>query len=221
MALALEAEQVPQDGSLQPRLNPGTHRVLSDQGMPSGTETVDAERGVESMTRVEAPQVTKKAEEFFTDEDVVALLNTSSGNSFVDRRDTALIRVLIDTGMRVSGLANLRYNAEDESRNDIFLSERRLRVRLKGGDETWVPIGKKAALPWTGTSAPAWTMRAPILRGYGWALRATTRLISPTPASAMCCPVVATKRVSRTSTRIGSAARSRISGSLTAGQPTT
>ena len=27
----------------------------------------------------------------------------------------------------------------------MFLTQRRLRIRLKGGDETWVPIGKKAA----------------------------------------------------------------------------
>ena len=28
----------------------------------------------------------------------------------------------------------------------MFLTQRRLRIRLKGGDETWVPIGKKAAV---------------------------------------------------------------------------
>jgi site-specific recombinase XerD len=97
------------------------------------------------MDRVEGPKVTKKAKDYFTDEDLTKLLKTCSGNSFVERRDTALMRVLMDTGMRVSGLANLRYDAEDESRNDVFLSKRRLRIRLKGGDETWVPIGKKAA----------------------------------------------------------------------------
>jgi site-specific recombinase XerD len=53
--------------------------------------------------------------------------------------------MLIDTGLRVSGLANLRYDLDDEDRNDVFLAQRRLPIRLKGGDETWVPIGKKAA----------------------------------------------------------------------------
>lgn len=160
------------------------HAFLVDQGMPGGTESVDAEHvrafllseeqrtsaasaavhfrnlrvffgwlkqegermEPNPMTRVEAPKVTKKAKAFFTDEELTALLKTCSGNSLVDRRDTALIRVLMDTGMRVSGLANLRYDAEDESRNDVYLAKRRLRIRLKGGDETWVPIGKKAAL---------------------------------------------------------------------------
>jgi site-specific recombinase XerD len=55
------------------------------------------------------------------------------------------MRILMDTGLRVSGLAGLRFDPDDEDRNDVFLTQRRLRIRLKGGDETWVPIGKKAA----------------------------------------------------------------------------
>lgn len=97
------------------------------------------------MARVEGPKVTKKAKEFFTDDELAQLLKACSGASFVDGRDTALLRVLIDTGLRVSDLAGLRYDPEDEERNDVFLTRRRLRIRLKGGDETWVPIGKKTA----------------------------------------------------------------------------
>jgi site-specific recombinase XerD len=97
------------------------------------------------MDRVEGPKVSKKAKSFFTDDELTRLLKTCQGSSFVDRRDTALLRVLIDTGLRVSGLAGLRYDPDEESRNDVFLTQRRLRIRLKGGDETWVPIGKKSA----------------------------------------------------------------------------
>ena len=97
------------------------------------------------MSRVEGPKVSKKAEPFFQDEELARLLETCQGSSFGDRRDTAILRVLIDTGLRVSGLANLRYDLHDEDRNDVILTQRRLRIRLKGGDETWVPIGKKAA----------------------------------------------------------------------------
>jgi len=97
------------------------------------------------MDRVEAPKVTKKAKAFFTDEELARLLKTCPGATFVDRRDTAIMRIFIDTGLRVSGLAGLRYDPDDESANDVFLAQRRLRIRLKGGDETWVPIGKKSA----------------------------------------------------------------------------
>jgi integrase/recombinase XerD len=97
------------------------------------------------MSRVEGPKVTKKAKTFFDDEELVRLLETCQGSSFADRRDTAILRVLIDTGMRVSGLASLRYDPDDEDRNDVFPTLRKLRIRLRGGGETWVPIGKKAA----------------------------------------------------------------------------
>jgi site-specific recombinase XerD len=96
------------------------------------------------MDRVEAPKVTKKAKAFFTEDELSRLLKTCSGATFVDRRDAAIMRIFIDTGLRVSGLAGLRYDPDDESANDVFLSQRRLRIRLKGDDETWVPIGKKS-----------------------------------------------------------------------------
>lgn len=97
------------------------------------------------MDRVDRPKVTKQAKPFFADEELATLLKTCEGASFQDRRDTAIMRVLIDTGMRVSGLANLRYDPDNDAANDVFLTQRRLRIRLKGGDETWVPIGNKAA----------------------------------------------------------------------------
>ena len=78
-------------------------------------------------------------------QELARLLKTCSGATFVDRCDTAIMRVFIDTGLRVSGLAGLRYDPDNESANDVFLAQRRLRIRLKGGDETWVPIGKKSA----------------------------------------------------------------------------
>jgi site-specific recombinase XerD len=97
------------------------------------------------MARVDRPKVTKKAKPFFDDDELTRLLKTCQGPTFEDRRDTALLRILMDTGMRVSGLAGLRYDPEEDSANDVFLPQRRLRIRLKGGDEIWVPIGRKAA----------------------------------------------------------------------------
>ena len=73
------------------------------------------------------------------------LLKTCAGPTFVDRRDTAIMRILIDTGharVRPGGPA---IRPRRRRQNDVFLTQRRLRIRLKGGDETWVPIGKKAA----------------------------------------------------------------------------
>jgi site-specific recombinase XerD len=97
------------------------------------------------MGSVEGPKVAKRAKESFTDDELARLLRTCEGASFEDRRDTALMRVLMDTGIRVSGLAGLRYDPIEEERNDVFVSKHRLRVRLGGGNETWMPIGKKAS----------------------------------------------------------------------------
>jgi site-specific recombinase XerD len=60
------------------------------------------------------------------------------------RRDHAILRILIDTGVRVGGLANLRFDADSDELSDVFLHHKRLRVVLKGGSEHWVPLGRKA-----------------------------------------------------------------------------
>ncbi|MFF3671718.1 tyrosine-type recombinase/integrase [Microtetraspora malaysiensis] len=106
----------------------------------------EGERTGESpMTNVEAPTVTKKVKPPLTEEEISALLKACSGSSFTDRRDTAIIRILIDNGMRVSGLAGLRYVPDNPQRNDVWPSRHQLRIRLKGGDEHIAPIGKRAA----------------------------------------------------------------------------
>src|SRR5690242_11640544 len=96
------------------------------------------------MTCVERPKVSDEAKPFFTEGDLAALLKVTKGQDFEARRDHAIIRILIDTGLRASGLANLRFDPADEKQTDVFLDQRRLRVRLKGGDVWWVPIGSKA-----------------------------------------------------------------------------
>jgi site-specific recombinase XerD len=97
------------------------------------------------MGRVDRPEVIKKAKPFFDDDDLARLLRTCQGSSFEDRRDTALIRILIDTGMRVSSLAGLRYDPDDDNAGDVVLAQRRLRIRPNDADEFWVPVGSKSA----------------------------------------------------------------------------
>jgi integrase len=57
----------------------------------------------------------------------------------------AIMRVFIDTGVRVSGLAGLRYNPDGDDQTDVFLLERRLRITLKGGRQSYIPVGTKMA----------------------------------------------------------------------------
>ena len=96
------------------------------------------------MAGLDAPAVPRGHKPPFTAEELGAFLRATSGASFEDRRDHAIIRILIDTGMRVSGLAGLRYVPSDPERTDVNLSRQVLVVRLKGGDQAAVPIGRKA-----------------------------------------------------------------------------
>ncbi|HEU5421343.1 MAG TPA: tyrosine-type recombinase/integrase, partial [Streptosporangiaceae bacterium] len=99
--------------------------------------------GESPMRRVEKPKVPQTVKPFLTDDELTALLRACEGTGFEARRDMAIMRVLIDTGLRVSGLAGLRFT--DDDRSDVWLAQKRLRVTLKGGDVTYVPIGRKTA----------------------------------------------------------------------------
>lgn len=106
-------------------------------------ERVHSGNPMANVDRISPP---KKAKTFFDDEQLAALLKTCSGPSFEDRRDTALFRIMMDVGVRVGGLVGIRYVPDDPKANDVDLKHRRIRVRLKGGDEHILPLGRKAAL---------------------------------------------------------------------------
>jgi site-specific recombinase XerD len=66
------------------------------------------------MVRVETPKVSEEAKPFVTETELAALLSTTQGQDFEARRDHAIFRILIGTGQRVSGLADLRFNPTDD-----------------------------------------------------------------------------------------------------------
>ncbi|MEU8151986.1 tyrosine-type recombinase/integrase [Nonomuraea sp. NPDC048901] len=90
------------------------------------------------VLKADKPQLKTKAHDYLTMEEISALLDVCKGSDFASRRDTAIIRVFIDNGMRVGGLCGLRLE-------DVDLRGRRLKIVLKGGDEHWAPIGDKTA----------------------------------------------------------------------------
>jgi site-specific recombinase XerD len=100
------------------------------------------------MAGVSAPAVPAGKKLPFSVPEQSALLSACKGASFADRRDHAIMSVLIDTGMRVSGLAGLRLRYADaagDERTDVRLKDRRLDIRLKGGRALTVPVGRKTA----------------------------------------------------------------------------
>ena len=66
------------------------------------------------------------------------LLKTAAGTDFRSRRDTAIIMVFLDTGLRVSEVAN-------RVMDDLDLDNQTLAVVGKGGRPRVVPFGKKTS----------------------------------------------------------------------------
>ncbi len=95
--------------------------------------------GPDPMPRVQAPKVTGKIKPMLSEDDLVKLLKTAEGTTLECRRDTAIMRVLIDSGVRVSGLGGMLLD-------DVNLRAKTIRVLLKGGDEHVIPLGRKAAV---------------------------------------------------------------------------
>jgi site-specific recombinase XerD len=112
------------------------------------------------MARVGRPAVAATHKPPFSEAELKSLLKAAGGNSLDDRRDTAILRVLIDTGMRVSGLAGLRlrYLDKGEERSDVQLGQRVLIIRLKGGAR---PLPARPAAP------PAGRFRVAVARRQG------------------------------------------------------
>ena len=72
-----------------------------------------------------------------------ALLKACLGTGIEERRDTAIFRVLIDTGARKTEVVDLRYDPAYPELNDVDLDQRVIRVIGKGNRERVVAIGRK------------------------------------------------------------------------------
>jgi site-specific recombinase XerD len=97
------------------------------------------------MTGLDAPHVPEVPVPVVTTEERKALLATCSGSDFMSRRDLAILRIFIDTGVRRAELVGLRYHPTDVERSDVDLDQGMLYVVGKGARPRAVPIGTKTA----------------------------------------------------------------------------
>ena len=91
------------------------------------------------MGHVRSPMVPDKPVPVLTDDELRALLAAWSGRTFEDRRDTAIVRLLLDTGMRRDEVVGLRVA-------DVDVVGHVAVVRGKGRRERGCPFGDKTAL---------------------------------------------------------------------------
>lgn len=101
--------------------------------------------GPHPMAAVVEPEVPDNPEDVFTDDELRALVKVCDGATFESRRDLAIIRIFMDTGMRAGGLTGLRYHPTDPDLSDVDLSRKQLTIHLKGGRIRRIPLGAKAA----------------------------------------------------------------------------
>lgn len=77
------------------------------------------------MHRMHGPKVDEPPPEVLSDDEVVALLGACEGKGFEDRRDMAIIRLMLDSGLR-------RFEAAGIAVEDIDLQERVVRIWGEG-----------------------------------------------------------------------------------------
>jgi site-specific recombinase XerD len=99
----------------------------------------EGELTVSPMAKVKPPKVTEKPVPVITDDQVRALLKDCAGRTFTDRRDMAIIRLFLDSGMRRSELANLKID-------DLDFELGVARVLGKGRRFRSAPFGNTTAL---------------------------------------------------------------------------
>jgi integrase len=97
------------------------------------------------MARLRPPKVVEKPVPYFTSVELSRLERACRGNSFEDRRDAAILAVLLATGIRLSELTGIRYYPDDPDRSDVDLEAREIGVRGKGGKPRTVRISHEAA----------------------------------------------------------------------------
>lgn len=97
------------------------------------------------MTKMSPPKIPEQPVPVLPDTDIKRLLDSCAGRDFRNRRDIAIIRLFLDTGMRLEGMAGLRYNADDPDLSDVDLRGHVVRIAAKGRREMMLPIGKKTS----------------------------------------------------------------------------
>jgi site-specific recombinase XerD len=91
--------------------------------------------------RLRVPKVPDVDRSPVTEDEIIALLKACEGNEYEQRRDMAIIRLLLDSGMRIGELVNIKLAHIDMTRD-----HNSIRVFGKGDQFRDVPFGRKTAL---------------------------------------------------------------------------
>ena len=90
------------------------------------------------VARIKTPKIEQKVIQALNPQEVTRLLERFSARGYLDARNRAIVMMLLDTGMRVFELANLRLDDVDTTSGSILIR------RGKGSKQRVVRIGAKA-----------------------------------------------------------------------------
>ncbi|MFC1904564.1 tyrosine-type recombinase/integrase [Chloroflexota bacterium] len=91
-----------------------------------------------AMAKAKTPKVPEKVVPTFSEKDITKLLAQANRGSYEGFRNYCIMLTLVDTGIRLSELANLKVG-------DIYYDQNLLRVMGKGQRERFVPFGRRVA----------------------------------------------------------------------------
>ncbi len=105
----------------------------------------DGEIKESPMARMQVPKIPEEVPDVLGEDQLRKLLRACEGQWFEDRRDTAIIRLMIDTGCRIGEVLGLHWCPDDEEQHDVDLDQGVVRVLGKGRRWRVVSLGPKTA----------------------------------------------------------------------------
>jgi integrase/recombinase XerC len=117
-----------------------------------------AEEWIETdpMARLRPPQPTEKPVPVLSDDALKALIAACAGKEFADRRDEAIVRMFVDTGMRVSEMCGIRLDDLDMKADQVTVRGRATGCASCPSGRTPAPRSSATCGCGPGTSWPGW-----------------------------------------------------------------
>jgi integrase/recombinase XerD len=127
----------------------------------------EGELAEDPLAGMRPPKLDAKVVPVLSDDQLRRLVKACEGKTLRDRRDEALVRLMLETGLRAGEVVALRVEDVDVGGGTLLVR------RGKGGAGRLVPFSAQTAGRWTGTSGSGGATRWPTPRRSGWASGAT------------------------------------------------
>lgn len=100
----------------------------------------EGEIDTDQLAGMRSPKLDRKVVPALAEDQLKGLLKACAGKSFVDRRDEAVIRLMLETGARAAEVIGIQLNDVDLARGQVIIR------RGKGGKGRIVPIGPQTGI---------------------------------------------------------------------------